>query len=248
MRVWLKFAGHGLEFEVVAAHQSGLLEFKSELLGCVHVVQNNESIRDLRGLKLAKVNALVRECGHLTILTHEGPALWQVFVELDFSRNLLRLLWVVALTAQLEHMLMVARAFDVADLDRQVDGVVLRLQGSEQGVDVLRIVGCQLTLRILNLKDPEVVVVRVQCLQLRCINTVVQFRNTKVLHLDRIRHGPVQSDGSRRQMVDVLEQPHVRPSMKRFSLEVDDHWLAVRDLEEGLEMMSLHLFRIVEYV
>ena len=49
-------------------------------------------------------------------------------------------------------------------------------------------------------------------------------------------------------MVDVLEQPHVRPPMKRFSLEVDDHWLAVRDLEEGLEMMSLHLFRIVEYV
>ena len=49
-------------------------------------------------------------------------------------------------------------------------------------------------------------------------------------------------------MIDVLEKAHVSTPMQGLTLKVDDERLAVRNLQECLQVVSLHFLWIVEHI
>ena len=107
----------------------------------MQVVENDEAVADLARLKLTKVNTLNAEGSLLPFLTNVSSALGQVFVELNLLRLFVLVLWVIASASQFQNWLLITRAFNVADLDWQVNSVVLGLERSEEHVDVLGVVG-----------------------------------------------------------------------------------------------------------
>ena len=105
-----------------------------------------------------------------------GSALRQILVEFDLTGYLGgMLLRVVALSAKFQDVLVVDGALNVAYFDRQVHCVVLGLQRTEESVDVLSVVGSELSLRVLYLEDSKIIVPGIECLKLRQVNRVIQF-------------------------------------------------------------------------
>ena len=106
----------------------------------VQVVENDEAVADLARLKLTKVNTLNAEGSLLTFLTNVSSALGQVFIELNLLRLFVLILWVIASASQFQNWLLITRAFNVADLDWQVQSVLLGLERTEQGENVADLV------------------------------------------------------------------------------------------------------------
>ena len=128
------------------------------------VVKDDETVTHFEGLKVSEIDALVREGSLLPFLSQEGSTARQVNVEGHLSWLLLEVIPVEAMSSELEEVLLLAGAFNVADLNGQVDCVLLDLQGSEEGVDVLRVVRSKSTFWVLDLEDSEIVVIGAELL------------------------------------------------------------------------------------
>jgi len=178
VRVRLQLSRHGLELQVISAHKPRFLKFKFKLLRLVEVVEDDESVTDLVSFELSEVDTFIREGCHLSLLSDVCSTFRQILVELNLFGLLVLLFWVVALSSQFQDVRMWAWSFDIANLDRKVNCVLLGFQRSEQRVNVLSIVGSQRALRVLDFKNSKLEVIGVQSFKLRSIDLVLQLCNT----------------------------------------------------------------------
>lgn len=139
-------------------------------------------------------------------------------------------------------------ALNIADLDWQVDSILLCLKWSEKGINVLSIVGRESALRVLYLEDSEIVVALVKGLESGGINLVLELSDTEVFDLNRISNCPFETYWGRWQIVDIFKKSQISSSVERFTLEVNYQRLAVRDLEESFKVMSFYFFWVVIYI
>jgi len=94
-------------------------------------------------------------------------------------------------------------------------------------------------------EDSEIVVALVKGLQSGCIDLVLELGDTEVFDLNRISNCPFKTYWGRRQIVDVFEQTQISSSVERFALEVNYQRLAVRNLQERLQVVSFHFLGVV---
>jgi len=199
----------------------------------------------LRSFEFAEVNGFIREGSHLSLLTNISPTAWQILIKLDLFRLLIFLLWMIAGSSKFEDVGVWTGALNVADLDWQVYSILFCLKWSKKGINVLSIVGRKSPLRILYFEDSEIVVALVKGLQSGCIDLVLELGDTEVFDLNRISNCPFKTYWGRRQIVDVFEQTQISPSVERFALEVNYQRLAVRNLQERLQVVSFHFLGVV---
>lgn len=159
MRARLEFTLKRLEAQVVSAHKTSLLEFKVALLGRVHVVEDDKAARRLVFVKLTKVNGLHGKSNLRAICVfgvEVSAAKRKVFVELGYIGLLLARM--EALAAQPHDSRLLLLPLNVFNADGQVKFVSLRLKRLEHGVDVLCFASLQLSVRVLDVEDSEIVV------------------------------------------------------------------------------------------
>ena len=108
------------------------------------------------------------------------------------------------------------------------------------------LVGAQCALRVLDLKDPEVVVLLIQLLHTAHVNLVFELGDTQVLNFDRVGDCPLEADRYRRQIVGVLDELELCTAVESFTLKLNSERLAVHDLEEDAEMVFTNFLRVVK--
>lgn len=91
----------------------------------------------------------------------------------------------------------------------------------------------------------EIVVVSVKLLEERSVNLILKLGDAKVLNLDRIGNGPLDTNGDRGERIGVLQKLKLSATVEGLTLQVDDQRLTVQDVEEHTQVVQLDFFRIV---
>jgi hypothetical protein len=73
---------------------------------------------------------------------------------------------------------------NISDLNWQINSILLSLEWSEQGIDVLSIIWVKYSFRVLNFKNTEVVIVLIQSFENSCVDRVGQLSDSEVLHFN----------------------------------------------------------------
>ena len=209
----------------------------------MQVVQDHEATREFSGLELTEVDLLKGEGREGAVVVQVRPALGKVFIK---GRLLNLLIFIViAVASESQGVGLGTRSLDICDLDGQVQEVLFGFEGPEKSVDELNLIGEECALGVLNLEDPEIVVVFIHLLKQGRVDLVLQLGDTQVFNLDGVCDSPLATDRDRRESVDFLLKLKKGTTVQGFSLEVDDEWLTVSDGEENLQIVKLDFFGIV---
>ena len=98
----------------------------------------------------------------------------------------------------------------------------------------------------MNFKYAEIVIVSIEIFKSSGVDLVLQLGDTKVSDFDWVGEGPFKTNWCWWKVVDLLEQVEVCSSVECLTDEIDDEWLSIHDLKEGLEVMLLDFFWIIE--
>lgn len=226
--------------------EASLLEVELQLLCRVQIVQDYEAARRLVVGNISEVDALSGEGSHGTVVIEVGAADGQIFVELDLLGLLLH--QVVASPTKTQRVGLNRGTFDIADLDGQVKCVFLSLEGSEKREDVADFVGAERALGVLNLENAEIVVILVKFLHATHIDLVLQLGDTKVLDLNRVGDGPLETDRYRWQVIRVLDELELGTAVQSLTFEANRKRLSVENLEEDAQVVLTNFLGVVEHV
>ena len=222
------------------------MEFKLELLRWVEVIEDDKAVGGLVVGDLAEVDALSREGRHGAVIVQMGAAQGQVFVELHLVWPLLH--QVVAGTTEPQRVRLGRRSLNIANLNGQVQHVVLGFERAEQGEYVADLIGLESSLGVLDLEHPEVVVLSVELLETGHVDLILELGDAEIFDLDGVRDGPFKADWNGRQIISVLNKLELCTPVERLTFEFDTEGLTVQNLEEDAEVVLADLLGVVEYM
>lgn len=133
----------------------------------------------------------------------------------------------VTSASELEHVRVRAGSFNIADLNGEINCVLLGLKGSEKSVNVLCIVCRERALGVLYLENAEVKVVAVEGFECGSVDLVLELGDSQVLDFDWVSHSPLETNGGGWQVVNVLKQAEIGTTMECLALKVNNERLAV---------------------